>query len=78
MYDPSSFTTRRRRAAHLKDYEYFCKEHLQLNTHAEMWDMNTIIDTQKKYIAGSAMMAKGIINEKVKGMLLYIVPTICI
>ncbi|KAH3955892.1 hypothetical protein HBI56_019850 [Parastagonospora nodorum] len=71
MYDPSGPTTRKRRAAHLKDFEFFCQEQLGLRDHAAIWDKATIVDNQKKYIGGVAIVAKGVINEKVKVGSLY-------
>jgi len=73
MYDPSWPTTRKRRAAQLKDFEFFCREQMGLRDHAAIWDKATMVHSQKKCIGAVAIVAKGVINEKVKVMLYCIV-----
>jgi len=68
FYDPSSESTRKRRKRHLDDFEYFCKEIKNMETHAKIWSRDTLIDLQKEYISASARVSTGVLQETVKGM----------
>ncbi|KAI8940677.1 hypothetical protein NX059_001947 [Plenodomus lindquistii] len=71
FYDPSAHSTRRRRKAHLEDYEYFCKEAYGLKDRSDIWDRDQIVDRQMDYLAGVVHTTKGRVGDKIKVTTLY-------
>ncbi|KAI8937069.1 hypothetical protein NX059_006288 [Plenodomus lindquistii] len=71
FYDPSAYRTRRRRKAHLDDFEYFCKDQFDLVDRTQIWDRSTITQRQMDYLVGVVHTSQGQLADKIKVATLY-------